>query len=377
MAKKLEITLTSDGFSIHTFELWRNIKRKEMRSIIARLYSTANDGAPQIYPARKRKGILFCNQFSEHGIRMILHAGEGMDNGVHLIINPRKLLDPASGYLGIMPRDRESFQLLGENFTDIMRKLCLPEFFDDWNLTTLDFCVNLACSTNKLPREFIRTAQKTLPPNKYVVQRFNSNKLPQKKINQINKHYYKLQNDSIAITIYDKTYQMRAESLLVAYEKLPQGVLRAEVRYRSRYIKRAAKKYDLKGTSDIIFGLATHSREIMLKHFAACFPRATFRRPNELLCLINASEFHMETKEKMTYLVESLRRKHTVKAALTDTIQRFNMSERAAFELLERFDQIDVSPIPLRKNFKFDSLTSIPRLFEQLDDEQTDDIIYR
>ena len=114
----------------------------------------------------------------------------------------------------------------------------------------------------------------------------------------------------------------------------------------------------------------------MLKHFNRCFPSATFRKPEELKQLINTSSLHAQTKEHMHYLVASLRRKHTIQAGLSATALHYHLTERTALELLERFEQLDVSPIPLRKNFRFDSLTSIPRLLEQLDDEPTDEITY-
>ena len=102
--RKAAVKLTSDGFSIHTFEAsfqctnlgWKNIKDQLYEELAKRdLQEKA-----WIYAANKKRSRYVCTRYSDHGVRITLeHNSSASAMGsyyIRMVINPRKLLDPDS-----------------------------------------------------------------------------------------------------------------------------------------------------------------------------------------------------------------------------------------------------------------------------------------
>lgn len=170
------IKLTSDGYSFHTMELKIHPDSNAFHRALSSLYAAAKKPKKSnrtTYPIsnyQSKDVKSHCSTLlSHHGV--LLYLTETIKNGYHnytikAIANPRRVLEPESGYLGIAPTDEGSLEWFQDEFTVLIRKYCLPEFLDDWTLTRLDLCVNLQLNKKHSARELCRLLQKDLLPPK-------------------------------------------------------------------------------------------------------------------------------------------------------------------------------------------------------------------
>ncbi len=114
--KRTEICLEPDGFSIHTFEVSMQLSKSEWHNCKEKLFSDQMKARKiWIYADKSCKGLFICTKYAETGIRIRLeHIGSKKDHSkyfVHMIINPRKLIFPQSGYLDSQRPGSSGFSL--------------------------------------------------------------------------------------------------------------------------------------------------------------------------------------------------------------------------------------------------------------------------
>ena len=359
--KKKQAMLTADGYSIHTIEMKVHMTCSEWMNAVHTAFSRASQTGTQTYEIAR--GTYCCTSASKDGVRLYLTKYDREGNvrpQVKAVINPRRLIDPQSSYLGILPTDEKSMQCVHDRFADLMRWFELPEFMEDWTLSRADLCVNLICPKSKIARELIRTARKWPAPPKY------------KRLYLENKHKIHFRTGTVDLVLYDKTYQMGQEGLLVQEEKLPDGVLRIEVQYRREYVRRQAKKF---GTQDDAWATLRHltmqSKTLMLRHIERCFPAGDFCKPMLLAEKIETSDLPSEMKARMVILTEALRKRPTVDHA----VEAMKLTRKEAKEVLAAFEKIGLSPIPLRKGFYRDQMLSIPHILHQIEDDGSSTVV--
>jgi hypothetical protein len=180
-----------------------------------------------------------------------------------------------------------------------------------------------------------------------------------KEMQDANKHYLRFSCDAKELVIYDKSYQLVANGLVVEREEIPDGVLRFEVQYGREYIRRAEKSLGQDVTTKLLRYFIKSSQALLCTNFSHCFPDVTFCRLDEISARIKASSFKKETKEAMCTLALELQRKQSVDKALKELQKRDIITD----DLLEHFNKLGISPIPLWSNF---CAKQIPRPVELL-----------
>lgn len=353
--------LEPDGFSIHTFELSKKLTKHEFHHIKSSLYQS-QDGS--IYEDDKHKGLFHCKKYCKCGVRIELKHNQSEESFdtyfVRMVINPRVLIEPGCSYLGILPPEENSIKQLKKGFKKLFGGTLFDHDISSYYLSRVDLCTNIRCDSNKLFRELVRVLRKLPTPPKYKRNLYqHSNK---KKANRYNKHYLRFCCGTHELNIYDKTYQVRDGNLIMAYENLPEGVLRFEVHCERAYIKQIEKKSDTTDVLSILWKLMQESEERIIDHFSRCFPDAEFMRMEELERRIKESGFKKENKRAMLELVGRLQRVQSVDKALTKM-------QKAGFDtsrMLDRFEKLGISPIPLRKNFCAESLPGPVELLKHI-----------
>ncbi len=173
-----------------------------------------------------------------------------------------------------------------------------------------------------------------------------------KKANRYNKHYLRFVRGTHELVIYDKTYQLKENGLVIGYENLPEGVLRFEVHCSRAYIKCIEKKYDTSDTSQTLWTLIQESKDRIIDHFSRCFPDTEFVQMEELERRIKESGFKKENKNMMLELASQLQRVQSVDKAMKK-VEKLGYD---VSQLLDKFSKLGISPIPLWKNFCAKSL---------------------
>ena len=122
--------LEPDGFSIHTLEIVKKLSNKEYKRIRDSIYQKCPKG--EMYSDRGWQGEgerYRCKWFWREGLRINLEKNVHKQVStcyLRIAVNPRKLIDPSSSYLGILPPDEESIRTMSEKFTMLLKDSGLP-----------------------------------------------------------------------------------------------------------------------------------------------------------------------------------------------------------------------------------------------------------
>ena len=345
--KKAFFLLEPDGFSIHTIELSIQLKAKGFYAIKDQLYrqQEQSSGKPWIY--KDDYGNYICVLYSGRGINSIkLEHNKSADTYfIRMVINPRKLIDPQSSYIGILPPEKSSVKALKKAFAELFENTVFENNINAYRITRVDFCTNIHCDNKKIFRELVRVLRKLPTPPKYERKLYKHK--DKKKATQYNKHYLRFHCGMLDLIIYDKTYQVQECGLVISYEKLPEGVLRFEVHCERDYVRELEMELDCDKTEDLLWKLIQESESRIIKHFSWCFSDVRFVQMERIEQLIQESAFRKKNKDIMLKLAAQLQRTQSVDRAL-------NKLEKEGIDtsgLLDRFDQLGISPIPLWKNF--------------------------
>lgn len=372
------LMLTSDGFSFHTTELKYFPTMTEYHSRKKYLYDLAREEHKNfMYPiSYENQETHCCKFFKKQGTNLYFSVAKGPHATIKAVVNPRKLIDPESSYLGIFPSNEDSVSEFADSFTDNMRKIDLPDFSDGWLATRVDLCVNLDCGEGNTARELNRLAHKGLTPKKYTRIEYTSDSLTPEKLKEKNKHYLRYECGSAALVIYDKTYQMTEEGLVTKFEELPNGIIRVELQLGRKFIRKFMEKngiqqedLDTEKFEDLeaLFNeLIRQSPNLTLSYLQKVVPCGTHYKLSRLKYLLDKLPFHAETIEQMQYLVQQSHICDTLNDAIRKTKKKFKLSEKEVKSLIKRFRDSDISPIPLSGNFVLDSLPSLTSLLKQL-----------
>lgn len=366
--KKAEICLEPDGFSIHTFELSMQLSKSEWHNCKEQLYAEQKKSSENfIYADKSCKGLYTCTKYADAGIRIRLeHIGSKKENlkyFVRMIVNPRKLVYPQSGYLGILPPEESSIELLEKIFQHQFRKSPFEKELRKYYLSRVDLCTNIRCDNKKVFRELVRLLRKTATPKKY--ERILYQHKDKKKANKYNKHYIRIACDSQELVIYDKTYQMNENDLAVAYENLPSGVLRIEVHYGRDKLRYIEKEHKTDDPLNLLWLLMQQSQQRICKLVEKCYPDLPYVSYEDGLGTINAHrKFPQHVKDAMRTLLTEMQRKRTIDAA-------FRSMEKQGIQtdgLLRKFDKLNISPIPLRKGYAAKHMPSLTKILQTVGD---------
>lgn len=367
--KKAEIRMEPDGFSIHTFELSMQLSKSDWRKCKELLFAEQKKaGAIWIYADKSCKGLYTCTKYADAGIRIRLeHIGNKKEHAkyfVRMVVNPRKLIYPQSGYLGILLPEEDNIELLEKTFRHQFRKSPFEKELRKYYLSRVDLCTNIRCDNKKVFRELVRLLRKTATPKKY--KRILYQHKDRKKANQYNKHYIRIACDLQELVIYDKTYQMSEKDLAVAYENLPSGVLRIEVHYGRDKLRCIEKEHKTDDPLDLLWLLMQQSQQRICKLVEKCYPDLPYVSHEDGLGKINAhKKFPQDAKDAMRTLLTEMQRKQTIDAAFRSMGKQGIQTDG----LLRKFDKLGISPIPLRKKYAAKHMPSLPEILQTIGDK--------
>ena len=160
---------------------------------------------------------------------------------------------------------------------------------------------------------------------------------------------------------------MSAEGLTeVAYEDFDYGVLRFECRLERDKLRKVIDQEEIKKTKQLLKHLISNSEDMMIDAFSRCFAEDDFCRLEEIERTIRASHYHNATKDIMLELSNRLSRGKIV----DNVFERMEKDGRKfdRKDILDRFEELGISPIPLWKNFCAERLPSPITLLRGISD---------
>lgn len=207
----------------------------------------------------------------------------------------------------------------------------------------------------------VRLPRKTATPKKYKRKCFQHK--AKKKANQYNKHYIRIACNLQELVIYDKTYQLHENELVVDCENLPAGVLRIEVHYGRDKLRNIERKADTDDPLDPLCLLMQESKQRVCKLTPKCHPEIEYRSYEACLDAIEHSRFSEQPQLDMRTLVTQMQRKQTINAALLCMGNRSLQMDG----LLVKFENFGISPIPLRQGYAAERMPSLPEILQSID----------
>ncbi len=355
--------LEPDGFSIHTFEVTKKLSGKEYRKLVDETYCRCPPG--QIYRDKTWQGAgerHRCKWFQREGLRISFEQDihhQVVSCRLRIAVNPRKLIDPNSSYVGILPPTEESVQDVSKMFFAVLRDSGLPCVLDAYQLSRVDLCVNIRCDSTALFKELLRVTRKLPTPPKYERAIFKS--ADRKAASKYNRHHITLKHKSRELVIYDKTYQIMENGLLLDEEKLPKGVLRFEVHELRERISKVEKKLGTSSVTSLLCYYIKQSERIITGCFRRAYPDEKFMPPDGLERLVCA-EADKSLQEGMLRLVELMVRLKTLEKG----VRKIENEGYGAAAILSQFAKLGVSPIPLRKKFCARSMPGVATLLRRI-----------
>lgn len=348
----------SELFSIHTFEVFARLTAREYTRIKNNLFNIQNEQKLKggIYKEKswKGKGERYrCSIFKKSGIRITLEKNCNKEMEfyiIRIIVNPRKLIDPHCPPVGIFIPEKANIKKVAEAFNEVLKDTDIPNDLNWYKLSRIDRCVNIYCDNQRLFRELVRVLRKLPTPPKYERKYHVSG--DRKADNRYNKHSICFACKTRELIIYDKTYQIIENGIVVDYEDLPQGVLRFEVHEERERIRKVEKEHPEFTTQDILWHFVKTSEEKIPRAFSQCFSEVPFLRIEKIYETIEASRYSDETKTAMRELAHQLQRKQSVDKALS-TLEKQKINTA---KLLDKFENLGISPVPLRENFCAESI---------------------
>lgn len=195
----------------------------------------------------------------------------------------------------------------------------------------------------------------------------------QKKQKEADKHSICLENGSYSLVVYDKLFQGETEGLddQDAWRRLPDGILRLELRCYKPYLDKLLDEKDLTLTSEQLHWLAQHSRKLILKKVSKIFSSGTHYKPDAARILIEQSNCHEDVREQLWWLVRRMRYPFTRKQLDIGMKKQFNLKPRTVEDRLKQLQSLGINLIPLRKDFYLNQMPSLPLILELLEDDST------
>lgn len=355
--------LEPDKFSIHTFEISKKLTNQDYKRMRDRLYCQRPKG--EIYRDRAWQGEgerHRCRWFQRSGLRISLEKdvhGHISTCYLRVAVNPRKLINPNSSYLGILPPTEESVQDVSKMLFVVLKGSGLPCVLDAYQLSRVDLCVNIRCDSTALFKELLRVTRKLPTPPKYERAIFKS--ADRKAASKYNRHRITLKHKSRELVIYDKTYQIIENGLLLDEEKLPKGVLRFEVHELRERISKVEKKLGTGSVTSLLCHYIKQSERIITGCFRQAYPDEKFMPPDGLERLVCA-EADKSLQEGMLRLVELMVRLKTLEKG----VRKIENEGYGAAAILSQFAKLGVSPIPLRKKSCARSMPGVATLLRRI-----------
>lgn len=148
--KKAIFSVSSEGFSVHTFEISRRLTGWEYRKIKELLYEEFKNTYKETgSPNYTCHVCTACHKQGIHKIRLIHSGGKTFCDSywIVMIVNPRKLLDPDSSYLGIFEPTKENVKQLTKSFKKLFKNTAIANELNEYKFSRIDLCVNIHCDT--------------------------------------------------------------------------------------------------------------------------------------------------------------------------------------------------------------------------------------
>ncbi|MFP3153299.1 hypothetical protein LQZ18_02485 [Lachnospiraceae bacterium ZAX-1] len=322
------------NYSIHAFELSLILNTEKFYRLKSWAYEKAKRKSKMFHKGE----VDFDMALKDKGIKIEYH-NDKYKKKIKFVVNPTRLLG-GDDVLKLWKPNRD-------NTSKMLTKLekQISEYFDDeyglndFNLTRVDFTVNIKLDSQKAVSAYIKVLNSIGKVKGFSPKYSKSDR----HIDKNNSFDMKGNSTEIEFSAYDK----EAESK----RKAASGILRLEVRLKKA---KSIKKYtDKASTKKQIRDLASHSESIFKGIVSKIIPYGDYHKKSEAEQIVKENIDKKTDREKMLKLVELIPKKKSLYLAQKE------MKYRNMENLMKKFAEINLSPITISKRQKVQSLKNL------------------
>ena len=348
----MQFTILTPGPSVHTIEIWRHINSDgDFEKMWRHLEKSFG-----VKPSERRLELVLA------GLEVDLVRGKG-GGTLYLKINPLKLIDATVDAAQIIPPDEKEFRKAMKELRKRLKLLKLPDDLSEYIAVRVDLCVNIRADKNSAVREWLRLQRKRLSPTCCKQKPFHDKRLSKKENRACGRDYYRLQTPHGTLVVYDKCKQADRCGVL-GFDRMPKKILRIEWQLTDSAMRDVKARYQLDEV-DLVLALMLDSGSLFKNNLDGLYYGGQYRKEKDVVKIIEASNYQNKVKERMLAFVKWAKKDGEGKAA--DKYMK-EYGDKAFRRIRRRFEELNIQPVPLRKNFREDSLepleSSLLRLLE-------------
>lgn len=345
--------LYENQFGVHTAELNLQLSGfDEYRECAAKLY-----GGDREVISETGKGVwqqkdgTICD-YRTYGIRLHLEKRDFV--WLKLVVSPRNLIGDRNP-LGVTEITAEVERQLKERIQEFLDARGLPYRTEQFQLSRIDLCTNILFEEDSMPTTIIRLLNRTPPKGEYHRVSFSSAESEYGvEAYEKNMHSYMIALQQECIKVYDKVYEVQKNGRLSDFS-MDKGLLRIEVTMKRDAITKWLAKNAVRDTNAIgqVQLFSDASQQLICRKLRKALPYGVYLKKSEIKRRIRKFGFSDRICADMLEVVEMYRLCKDPQSARERILQRvvgvYKHPKRQYRELMERFEQVMLQPVPLSK----------------------------
>ncbi len=328
--------------------------------LTANQYHTIKRNVPELELKKidyfNSKEFLYSGFRENQGIKIYL-SHFGLLYQLRIQIEPCRVLgsnNPTDLYIS----NKKAYRKLVKITDEILKNCKVPRSIDKMKICRIDLTNDLYFDDHEMLMQYLRILKKGMILPHYKLKRFNEKEKKAKDPVSANKHAYRQQCKSAIFTAYDKTAQLdmigRADNILMG-----KYILRLETA-----LKRNTMQKHLGKQSDNYHFLKTgaeKSQKVIIWYLKRIFKGCTGSHVcyQDAVDKVNATLWKEKTKKRLCYFLRKVSDSQSLNAAIDKTCERFRLSSSQMSRLMKKLDQLDIHPITLPNNCKFEYLKEL------------------
>ncbi len=220
--------------------------------------------------------------------------------------------------------------------------------FEEMKLSRIDCCLDCFPQNQTYSDEMLRIVRRSPYMKSYRERKF-SKSIPRHK--EKNNHSWRIECKTVAITVYDKEFQLLEEELA----EEPSGpMLRIEVARKSASFKRGLSK-EIKGNnSKILRTIMEESESTIKKYLKTIYTGSSYVKYKQCIELVKDQVKNKRTLENMLQLAEKLAKCKSFSQA----VENSGLSNSQLQTVRKHFISLGISPITLRNSSSLETIKS-------------------
>lgn len=348
--------------SIHTMSMTSNVfSSRSFHHILNTAYQQISRNRYELVYKSDSSRVLFSRRHP--GVIVTLHTCD--TPFLSLKINPSRLT--GSHYASLFDATPELIGKVSYQIDLILFELGTNITFEDLSLSRIDCTKDILFPDQESISEFLLCVQHTMPKRDYEICRFGKE---YENHNELNRHSFRTLCSNICLTIYDKSYQLEAEHLMLPCE-IPQGTLRFEAaiqrpafhRLLQTHISSTRLNHDNKS---LILTFSQLSGKLLHQCFSSALTNGQYLQRDLAFCAIDQSNLKPKLKARMKEIIIAVSTcyKSGITGARKQLLEK-GMSARQFNYAMEHFRLLGINPATIRRDSRYDRFPSVESLLKE------------